>query len=116
MTVASSEAEIITLKMGWKRTRVTGARCPVNAYFSGGRGIHSLGVRFSRVGAPEMYSFSASVNFASSSFTYQGREGNLQQNAWLGKLRLTSSIIIINMRFVSAVQFFISSVLYTERE
>ena len=29
LTVASSEAEIITLKIGWKRTLVTGARCPV---------------------------------------------------------------------------------------
>ena len=80
LTVASSEAEIITLKMGWKRTRVTGARWPVSAYFSGGRGIHSLGVRFSRVGAPEMYSFSASVSFASSSFTCQ-RKGKGKCNA-----------------------------------
>ncbi len=70
LTVASSEAEIIRLNIGWKRTLVTGARCPERENFSGGRGIHSVGVRFSRVGAPEMNSFSASASFASSSFTY----------------------------------------------
>jgi hypothetical protein len=60
----------MTLKMGWKTTRVTGARCPLSSNFSGGRGIHSAGERFSRVGAPDMNSFSASDSFASSSFTY----------------------------------------------
>ena len=58
------------LKIGWKRTRVTGARCPDSEYFSGGLGIHSLGARFSRVGAPDMNSFSASVSLASSSLTW----------------------------------------------
>ena len=60
---------MMRLKTGWKMTRVTGARWPLSAYFSGGRGIHSEGVRLSRVGAPLMNSFSASLNFASSSLT-----------------------------------------------
>ena len=57
------------LKIGWKRTLVTGARCPLRQNFSGGLGIHSLGVLLSLVGAPDIYSFSASANFASSSLT-----------------------------------------------
>lgn len=44
--VASSEADTMTLKTGWKMTRVTGLRWPLKAYLSGGRGIHSLGSRF----------------------------------------------------------------------
>lgn len=44
--VASSEADTMTLKTGWKMTRVTGLRWPLRAYLSGGRGIHSLGSRF----------------------------------------------------------------------
>ncbi len=72
--VASSEAEIMTLNTGWKSTLVTGARWPDRENFSGGRGIHSDGVRFSRVGAPEMNSFSASDSLASSSLTYFGRQ------------------------------------------
>ena len=83
----TSDAEIMMEKTGWKMTRVTGALCPDNSNFSGGLrshtnqqkwrnqisyphlGIHSLGLRFSRVGAPDMNSFSASDNFPSSSFT-----------------------------------------------
>ena len=48
---------------------VTGAQCPVSSHFSGGLGIHSPGDLFSRVGAPELNSFSASFNLLSSSFT-----------------------------------------------
>ena len=48
---------------------VTGALCPDSSYFSGGLGIHSPGDLFSRVGAPEINSFSASDNLLSNSFT-----------------------------------------------
>ena len=68
--LASPMKEIWTnLKIGWKRTLVTGARWPLRQNFSGGLGIHSLGVLLSLVGAPDIYSFSASANFASSSLT-----------------------------------------------
>ena len=68
--LASPMKEIGTnLKIGWKRTLVTGARWPLRQNFSGGLGIHSLGVLLSLVGAPDIYSFSASANFASSSLT-----------------------------------------------
>lgn len=70
MIVASSLQVAIKLKTGWKTTRVTGARCPVNEYFSGGLGIHSVGDRLSLVGAPAMYSRSVSVSFASRSMTF----------------------------------------------
>jgi len=51
-------------------TLVMLARWPVRENFSGGRGIHSPGVRLFFVGAPSMTSFSASVSLASSSITF----------------------------------------------
>jgi len=67
---ASSEAEIMLVNIGWKMTLVTGARWPESSHFSGGLGIHSPGDLFSRVGAPELNSFSASFSLLSSSFTF----------------------------------------------
>ena len=52
LIVASSLADTITLYTGWNMTRVTGARCPLKEYLSGGRGIHSVGERLSRDGTP----------------------------------------------------------------
>lgn len=68
--VASSEAETITLKTGWKITLVTGLLCPLNAYFSGGRGIHSLGSRFWPSGPPDVNSSLASFSLDSNSITW----------------------------------------------
>ena len=77
------------LNMGWKITLkwkmltrltvdieplshlVTGALWPDSSYFSGGLGIHSPGDLFSRVGAPDMNSFSASDSLLSNSLTYK---------------------------------------------
>lgn len=69
LIVASSLADTIRLKTGWKITLLIGALCPVRLYFSGGLGIHSDGDRLLRVGAPSMNSFSASESFDSSSIT-----------------------------------------------
>ena len=63
------------LKIGWKRTLVTGARWPLKQNFSGGLGIHSLGVLLSREGAPDIYSFSASASLASNSLTWINASG-----------------------------------------
>lgn len=68
--VASSEADTIMLKMGWKITRLTVARWPDSLNFSGWRGIHSVGVRLAFVGAPSINSFSVSLSFDSSSITF----------------------------------------------
>lgn len=73
--VASSEAETITLKTGWKITRVTGLRWPLSAYRSGGRGIHSLGSRFWLTGPPRVISSLASFSFDSSSITCHRHSG-----------------------------------------
>lgn len=67
--VASSEAETMTLKTGWKMTRVTGLLCPLRAYLSGGRGIHSFGSRFWPMGPPRVISSFASFSFDSNSIT-----------------------------------------------
>ena len=67
--VASSEADTMTLNTGWKMTRVTGLRCPLREYFSGGRGIHSLGSRFWVTGPPRVISSLASFSLDSSSIT-----------------------------------------------
>lgn len=67
--VASSEAETMTLKTGWKMTLVTGLLWPLRAYFSGGRGIHSLGSRFCPIGPPILISSFASFSFDSNSIT-----------------------------------------------
>ena len=68
LIVASSLADTSTLYTGWKITRVTGLRWPLSAYRSGGRGIHSVGLRLSRVGPlPCLYPFSVSCSFASRS-------------------------------------------------
>lgn len=47
LIVASSLDDAIMLYVGWKMTRVIGERCPVRQNFSGARGIHSSGSRFS---------------------------------------------------------------------
>lgn len=67
--VASSEAETMTLKTGWKMTLVTGLLWPLRAYLSGGRGIHSLGSRFCAIGPPKVISSFASFSFDSNSMT-----------------------------------------------
>lgn len=67
--VASSEAETMTLKTGWKMTLVTGLLWPLRAYLSGGRGIHSLGSRFCPTGPPKVISSFASFSFDSNSIT-----------------------------------------------
>ena len=72
---------ITHLNIGWKITLVTGARWPLRQNFSGGLGIHSLGVLLSRVGAPDIYSFSASANLASNSLTWNIRHHLRHQNA-----------------------------------
>lgn len=51
-------------------TLVMLARWPVISNFSGGRGIHSVGLRFDFVGAPSRTSFSASDSRASNSITF----------------------------------------------
>lgn len=73
--VASSEADTMTLKTGWKMTRVTGLRWPLREYFSGGRGIHSLGSRLWVTGPPRVISSLASFSLDSSSITCQWRSG-----------------------------------------
>lgn len=69
LMVASSEAVTITENTGWNMTRVTGARWPLRAYLSGGRGIHSLGSLFWPTGPPCVISSFASFNFDSNSIT-----------------------------------------------
>ena len=64
-----NDCQMTEVESQYQTHLVTGARCPVSSYFSGGRGIHSPGDLFSRVGAPELNSFSASFNLLSSSFT-----------------------------------------------
>lgn len=70
LMVASSEAVTMTEKTGWNMTRVTGARCPLRAYLSGGRGIHSLGSLFWPTVPPCVISSFASFNFDSNSITW----------------------------------------------
>ena len=70
LIVASSLAEARMSKVGWKITRFTVSRWPFNSNFSGGRGIHSPGERFSLVGPPVVTSWSASCNFNSRSITF----------------------------------------------
>lgn len=81
LMVASSEAVTITEKTGWKMTRVTGARCPLRAYLSGGRGIHSLGSLFWPTGPPCVISSFASFSFDSNSMTW----GTKTQTNEIGK-------------------------------
>lgn len=68
--VASSLADTMRLKTGWKITLLMGALCPVKLNFSGGLGIHSDGDLLPRVGAPSINSFSASESLDSNSITY----------------------------------------------
>lgn len=70
LMVASSLADTIRLKTGWKITLLMGALCPVRLNFSGGLGIHSDGDLLPRVGAPSINSFSASESLDSNSITY----------------------------------------------
>lgn len=65
----------MTLKTGWKMTRVTGLRWPLRAYLSGGRGIHSLGSRFWLTGPPRVISSFASFSLDSSSITWDKCSG-----------------------------------------
>lgn len=95
--VASSEAVTMTEKTGWNITRVTGARCPLRAYLSGGRGIHSLGSLFWPTGPPCVISSFASFNFDSNSITWD----TVEETQWckitcIGPLRsahLSSTMI-----------------------
>lgn len=64
----------MTEKTGWNMTRVTGARCPLKAYLSGGRGIHSLGSLFWPTDPPIVISSFASFSFDSNSITCSRNE------------------------------------------
>ena len=74
LIVASSLDDARMSKVGWKTTRVTVSRWPLSSNFSGGRGTHSPGCRFSRVGPPVVTSCRASCNFNSRSITWRRRE------------------------------------------
>lgn len=87
------------------------ARCPVRQNFSGGRGIHSAGVRLALVGAPSINSFCASDNLDSSSITQE----NIKTSMVIVLLQHIAYLITFTSRLFRNFHLALYQILYCVR-